>query len=843
MPKVSPLQDSFQSGEFSPLLYGRVTADRYKSALKTCKNYIPTLQGGLTRRAGTKFVSEVKDSSAATRLIRFEFSTTQAYILEFGNQYIRFYKDNAIITNTAVNITGITQANPAVVTAASHGYSNGDRVIITGVLGMVQVNNREFIVANQTTNTFELQTTGAVNVNSTGYTAYASGGTVAEVYEIATSYVTADLFELKFTQSADVLYIVHPDYPPAKLSRTGHTSWTIEDIVFQDGPYLSTNTTSTTLTPSAATGTGITLTASAVTGINNDTGFQTTDVGRIIRLQEGSTWGWVTITARTSTTVVTVTVNATLTNTNAKTNWRLGTWSETTGYPQAVTFHEDRLFLGGPTEYPQRLDGSRSGDYENFAPSDTDGTITDSHAVAFTFNANDVNVIRWFSPDEKGLLVGTVGGEWVVRPSTQSEALSATNVNAKQATSVGSANIEPVRSGKGTIFVQRAARKVREMSYFFDVDGFRSPDVSLLSEHITDPGIVELSYQKTPQSIVWLVRSDGTLLGMTYERDLENLKVGWHRHTLGGTGNAAGDAAEVESVAVIPSADGTRDEAWVAVKRYINGATVRYVEYITKIFEDSDLQRDAFFVDCGLTYDNPLTISGATSANPVVITSTAHGLSDGDKILITGVKGMTELNGNTYLIANSTSNTFELTDLSGTDIDGSAFTTYVSGGEARELVSTISGLTHLEGETIGVMADGAAQPDVTVSGGVVTLSLAAATVHLGYNYNSDGQLLRLEAGSADGTALGKTRRTHRVGMLLHRSLGLQIGFGFTELDTVTFRTSEDPLTRAPALFSGIISENVGADYDYENEFCWRQSQPLPSTILAIAPQMVTQDRG
>lgn len=835
MPKVSPLQDNFSSGEFSPLLYGRVSADRYKSALKTCLNYIPTIQGGLTRRPGTYFVAKTKDSSKQSRLIPFEFSTTQAYILEFGDEYIRFYKDNGIITLTPQAITGITQANPAVVTySGSDTYANGDKVIIDGVVGMTQVNNREFTVANVNAgaNTFELS-----GINSSGFTAYSSGGTVAEIYEIASPYQDTEVFQLKVTQSADVLYICHPTYIPRKLSRTAHTSWTLTGITFLDGPYLTSNTTSTTLNPSAATG-AITINASSTVGINNDQGFLTTDVGRYIRLKEGSTWGYGQITAWVSPTQVSFAVASTLTNTNNKLVWRLGLWSDTTGYPQAVTFHEDRLFFCGPSSYPQRLDGSRSGDYENFAPSDLDGTVTSSHAVGFSLNSNDVNVLRWMTSDEKGLLSGSVGGEWVVRPSSSSEALSPTNITAKKATSFGSANLQPVQVGKSTIFVQRSGRQLREMTYFFDVDGFRCPDVTQLAEHITESGITQIAHQKQPQSLVWCVRSDGVLACMTYERDLDNLRVGWHRHILGGFGDAAESDCIVESVACIPAPDTSRDELWVIVKRYINGATVRYVEYLGKLFENEDLQKDAFFVDSGLTYDVPVTITGATAANPVVITANSHGFSNGDTVLITEVMGMTEINDLTFTVANVAANTFELSG-----IDGTSYSAYISGGEVRKLVTTISGLNHLEGATVSILGDGAVQPDAVVTAGNVTLSVASAVVHVGFSCPADGQMLRIEAGAADGTAMGKTRRTHRVGFLLHRSLGLKIGMNFDELDDVTFRTTNDPMTQAPTLFSGVISETIQSDYDTENEICWRQDQPLPSTILAVMPQMVVQDRG
>lgn len=839
MPKVSALQGNFNTGEMSPLLYGRVDAERYKAGLAICLNYIPTIQGALTRRPGSYFVAAVKTSSKSTRLVSFEFSTTQAYVIEFGNQYFRFFKDEGQIALAATNITAITKASPGVVTSNAHGYSNGDRVVIAGVGGMVQLNNLEYIIAGVTANTYTLTDVLGNAINTTTFTTYNSGGTAEKIYEVASSYLEADLFQLKFTQSADVLYIVHPDYAPRKLSRTGHTSWTLTTITFLDGPYLSTNITATTLTPGAATGSGVTLTASATTGINGNAGFATTDVGRLIRLQQGSVWGYVLITAFTSTTVVTVTVLNTLTNTNAKAVWRLGVWSDTTGYPATVTFHEDRLIFGGAPDSPQRIDGSKSGDYENFAPSAIDGSIADDNALSFTMNATDVNVVRWTASEEKGLLAGTVGGEWVIRPSTIGEALSPTNISAKKSTSYGSADISPVQAGKANLFVQRAGRKIREMTYSFNVDGYSAADITILSEHITQSGLVELAYQKEPQPVMWCVRQDGVLAGLTYDRDLDSVKAAWHRHVIGGYSDAAQSAAQVESVACIPSPDGTRDQVWIIVKRWINGIQRRYIEFFEKIFDDSDLQQNAFFVDGGLTYDNPITITGATKANPVVVTANSHGFSNGDVVLLSKVVGMTELNaGTTYTVANKTSNTFELSG-----IDGSAYGTYVSGGEARKMITTLSGLGHLEGETVSILADGAVQPMQVVTGGAIILTFHAAVVHIGYGYNSDGQMLRLEAGAADGTAMGKTRRTHRVGFLLHNSLGLKIGMSFDALDTLTFRTSADPLSRAPPLVSGIRSETIQCDYDFENQVCWRQDQPLPSTILAVMPQMVTQDRG
>lgn len=672
--KASPIRESFNAGEISPLMAARIRIDKYANALETCVNMIPMVQGGVTRRTGTMFVSEVKQSEKA-RLVPFEFSVTQAYILEFGDQYIRFYKDR-----------GVIESSPGV------------------------------------------------------------------PYEIVTPYVNGDIANLKFTQSADVLYITHPSYEPRKLSRTGHTSWTLSTIDFIDGPYLPTNTTTTTITPSATSGTGITLTASAAT-------FASTDVGRLVRIKHSSTWGYAKITAYTSATVVTADVKSNFGATSASAEWRLGLYCSVNGYPACSMFFEDRLFFAGCTAYPQRIDGSSSSLYENFAPSKTDSTVVDSNAVAFSLNAADVNVIRWMQDDEKGLIVGSVGGEWILRPSSLSQALTPTNVTAKRSTAFGSANVQAVRAGRSSIYIQRAGRKVRELAYVYEVDGFRSPDMTVLSEHISEGGLIQSDYQQEPWSIVWFIRNDGQLIGMTYERDQD--VIGWHRHILGGSYNG-GDAV-VESVACIPTPDGTADEAWIIVKREIDGTARRYVEYITPRF-DADTTTDAFFVDCGLTY------SGVAA-------------------------------------------------------------------------TVISGLTHLEGETVSILADGSTHPDRTVSGGSITLNRSAIKVHVGLAYESDVGTLNIEAGAADGTAQGKTKRIHRVAMRLYKTLGLKFGPSSDKLDTMTFRTSADEMDSPPELFTGDKSINWNGYYETEGKMYFRQDQPLPFTLLGLFPQLVTQDRG
>lgn len=761
MPKVSPIQTDFTSGELSPLAQGRVDLNRYKAGLKKCKNYIPIVQGPLVRRSGSVYVAEVKNSFGIVRLIPFQYSTEQAYILEFGDLYIRFYKDHGQILSLGVP------------------------------------------------------------------------------YELATLYADTELADIQFVQSADVMYLVHYNHPPRKLSRISDTNWTLTDINLLDGPYIKQNVTTTTLTPSATSGSGVTVTASAAAFYGNSN-----DIGRIVRIKNSTHWGYATITASASTTSVTVTVNETFDTTSATTEWRLGVYSPG-NYPSTVCFHEDRLALGACPAFPQRTDLSNTSDYENFAPSDTLGVITANNAITFTLNSEDVDVIEWEKTDERGLVIGTASGEYLCTPSSQGEALSPSNVSVKRTSSVGSKSLQSVRANKSTLFVQRAGRKVIEASYSLSEDGFNPQDLTILSDHITIGGIQEIVFQKEPHPILWARREDGILLGMTFQKNIEGLRAGWHRHQLGGTVHVEPGIiyreppkGRVTSMAVIPSPEGNSEELWLCVQRKINGTQKVYVEYFKTIFKDDDDQSDAFFVDSGLSLDNPVYILSVSLANPALVTTISpHGLSTGDKVIFYRVNETTEINGNRYTVTVLSPTTFTI------PYDSSALPTAGFLGSMRKVVSSVSGLDHLEGETVSILGDGAVLVSQVVTGGAVTLSNPSALVHVGLPYESDAQLLRFEAGSLDGTSQGKTRRIHGIAMHLERTLGLKIGMDFDNLDEVVFRTSADPMNHAPELFSGIDYYRIQSDYNFDNEICIRQDQPLPGTILGVMPQQVTQDRS
>ena len=667
MPRTTLALTSFVSGELGDKLSGRIDFAKYNSGAKQLTNMLIHPQGAATRRVGTQFISEVKTSAKKTRLIPFEFSTVQAYVLEFGDQYMRVYKDKGQVL---------------------------------------------------------------------------SGGSA---FEISTPYLEAELFDLKFAQSADVLYIVHPNRGARKLSRTGHTSWTLTEIEFTDGPYLIANDTATTLTPSATTG-NITITASAST-------FAATDVNRLVRFSNG----YAKITGFTSATVVNATVRDDFDNTSSVTNWKLGAFSDTTGHPSTVSFFEQRLVFAGTDTEPQTLFFSKSGDYENM----TTGTNADD-AMVYTIASNQVNRIRYLK-SVRTLIVGTTGGEFTVSADGTNAAVTPTNVTIKKQSSYGTANVDAITAGNATLFLQKAKRKIRELQYNFDSDGYIAPDLTILNDIVTKSGINEMAYQQEPDSILWCVRDDGIFAGLTYQRS-ENV-VAWHQHKLGGTfgtGTSATGYGVVESVASI-SGELTEDQLWVIVKRTINGATKRYVECFADFDINEETSTDFRFLDSHLTY---------------------------------------------------------------------------SGGST----TTLSGLSHLEGQVVSILADGSTHADKTVSSGSITLDRSVTSAVVGLNYDSVLQTMRIEGGAAEGTAQGKTKRISKVVLRLFETVGAKVGPSLTSLETIPFRTTSSNLGQpVPTLLAGDKEIEFRDDYNTDGFIFVKQDQPLPLTVLAIFPTVVTSD--
>ncbi len=752
MPKASAIQSSFNAGELTPRLRGRVDLDKYKNGCETLTNFIPQIHGPIKKRPGSRFVSVAavndffnQDYPAGLiphpegvpgpiRLIPFEYSTTQAYVMEFYRYNIRFYKDGALVM---------------------------------------------------------------------------SGGSPYTVY---TPYEDIELQDLYYAQSADVVYIAHPNHPPYKLSRFSDTSWTMTEVVFDWPPFNDENTTVTTIVTSGTTGT-VSLTASASL-------FSSSDVGTFVKFEEtiesktdkwlqakaisvgakrvydgslyeavtsgttgnrppihakgdesdgGVTWrylhngsGYVEITSYTSATLVTGDVIKRLpdsASSSGSLRWSEGSWSDNKGHPKTVAFYEDRLWFAGSLDNPQTLWASVSGDYENhYYGSD------DDDALNYTINSQEVNTIEWMMPGTV-LTVGTSGNEFTVRASNINEAVTPTNVKISPHTSYGSAPRKPIRIGNAVLFIQRSLRKIREFTYTFQADNYVAPDLTMLAEHISQDGMYDIAYQQEPSQVLWMPSAEGVVLGMTYEREED--VVAWHKHDLGGINEPNlptmfGRPNSIESITTIPHWDGDQDVVWIVIRRVVDGTVYRYVEYIEKYKTDDY----AFFVDSGITYDGSSTTS-------------------------------------------------------------------------------ITGLAHLIGREVSILADGAVQANQTVPpSGTITLTTAASIVNVGLPIIATVKTMPLDAGAADGTAQGKTKRiTNTTVRLDETGPGLKYGPDTSNMNEYVLRKTGTPMGLAVPLFTGDTEPLPWPDgYDGDAQVTLQHASPTPCTIIAVMPQVHTYDR-
>ena len=774
MARVSVQLTNFTAGELSPRLDGRNDLSKYPSGCKTLENFIVYPHGSAARRSGSQFISEVKTSSKKTRLIPFEFSTTQTYILEFGDQYIRVYKDK----------------------------------------GQVQ-----------------------------------SGGSAVE---ISTPYLEAELFDLKFAQSADVLYICHPNHEVEKLSRTSHTSWTLADVDFTKGPMQDANTTTTTLNPGAtAVGTGVSLAASATTGINSGSGFQSTDVGRFVFLHGG----YAKITGVTDTTNATIEILTTLSASTATENWRLGAFSDTTGHPSCVTFFEQRLVFAGTTNQPQTVFFSKSGDYENM-DANIGGTIADSDAIIYTIASNQVNAIR-FMTATRTLIIGTAGGEFSVSGGGADVAITPTNILIKKQSNHGAANLDALAVGNVTLFMQRARRKMRELAYNFDVDGYIAPDMTILAEHITEGGITQMAYQQEPNQIIWLVRGDGELIGFTYQR--EQQVTAWHRHIFGGKfGEATITVTDFANIAdntkiVLTKSDGTSttfNSATSATSGKFhttssNNQTATNLKTLIDADSDFTATVSTNTVTIKETAPQATGFLTMTTGDTTRLASTDEGKAICESVAVIPTDD-TEYE--VYIIMKRTINgstkryievlnTFDFTETDNTtfnfldsqlDYNGSA-------------VTTISGLSHLEGQTVAILADGATHANKIVSSGEISLDRSATKVKVGLAYTSLLQTMRIDAGARDGTSQSKTKRIYEITIRLFESVGVEVGPDLNNLERIPFRSSANAMDQGITPFTGDKEVEFRGNYETDGFVFVRQTQPLPLTILSLYPRLVTNE--
>jgi hypothetical protein len=874
MPASNKVMVNFSGGEVAPSLFARTDLPLANKVLSHMRNWIAEPQGPARFRPGFKYVHHTRNHNFAW-FIEFQYSDQQSYLLEATEGYFRFYKDEGIILDsTPGTITGITKANPAVVTCAGHGRSTGDEVYIDDVAGMTEVNGRYFTITVLTANTYSLQDAHGNNIDSLNYGAYTSGGTEAKVYEIKTPYLEEDLPYLAFAQSADTMYIMHENYEPRKLTRSAHDSWTLTR-------YASSRTNDQFAADNVTYGsiTGIT---QANPGVISDAAhtFQVDDrvyVSGISGMTELNDRHFKINSVGAGTYTLKNVDSGVATDTSAYTAWTSGgvveliapTRATTMKYPRAVNFTDDaRLGAGGSGDAPETNYFSRSPSSAGAVRYDDMTTGTDaSHAVIFTLAAlrGRVDSVRWLTSTDKYIAIGTYGSIRRLFGDTEASPISPTAVTAKPANSDGVARARPVVDGSTLFYIQRGGQALQAIEYDYQIDGYAPDDKNLVSNHLSTPGLNQLARQVGRPTIIWVVRSDGVLLGLTYKAK-ENI-AGWHQHHLGGGG-------VVETIGIMPR-ENNQDQLWAVVKRTINGNTVRYVEFLTDPpdFPDPiyywtgeegytrdtnrfsnyqwEVAKDAIHLDSALSYDG--SAYGTDAGASLTVGTDAH-VEDTENVVFTASAAVftadmvgREIWG-TYYEDGSGGGRAEITEFtSSTSVKCTIVdefwgenTTYEA-GEWYITATSLSGLDHLEGELVGIIADGAAPEPVAVDGGRITLDQPASKIHAGLSYTGVLRTLPLDQGGVTGPAQNKPKIVSELALRFVDTGPVKYGTDLYHLSELRTSRGNDVTDRSIPLFRGSQKVAYPDSWEADKVVYVVQDNPLPSTLAAIDVFMDTAD--
>lgn len=666
-------------------------------------------------------------------------------------------------------------------------------------------------------------------------------------YEIVTPYAESQLFDLNYTQSADVLTIVHPSHAPRNLSRLAHDNWTLATISFTPSIAAPINLSGTSLPG----GTGdyqnwrYKVTAVIDAEIPQESLPSTDDVVQSFDNEPGAILTWDAVTGADyynvykdnngsgiygfigraeNTTFNDFNITAVKTDTPPTGN---NPFVGANNYPGAVGYYQQRLVFAGSNNKPQTVWMSKTGDFNNFGYAIP---IKDDDSITFTIASRQVNRFRHLLPLRQ-LLGLTTGGEWVIQGADAG--VTPKTVRADVQSYNGSSKIPPIVVNGSAIYIQSRNSVVSSLAYTFESDGFSGEDLTKYSPHFfRGYQLLDWTYQQIPDRLVWAARSDGALLGMTFLP--EEQLIAWHQHHTDGF---------VESVCAI--AEGQEDALYLSVRRTVGGNTVRYLERM-ETRQITDIE-DAFFVDSGLTYDGRNTeptyrlgLSGGTTwGYPEHVTLTATGFGPFNSLYV----------GRTFRLQRDESIVRVKVVSVSTDFVAQVELQEVCPESMRNnssniwalMASSVSGLGHLEGKTVSILTDGDVHPQRVVTGGAIALDYPAAVAHVGLPYAAEMETLEIDIAGGE-TLLDKRKAIPSVSLYLESSRNFWAGPNPSKLyeQKPPYR---EYYNRALPMETGISQLSIPTNWSETGRVYITQPDPLPLTILAIIPDVVIGGKG
>lgn len=798
MADLRAYQPGFTAGILSPSLWSRVDLAKYQTGLRDATNIIVHAHGGASNRPGLEFTGEVKNSSQAARLIPFQFNTEQSYILEFGHNTMRVYKNGAVVlsggspyelttpyaASHVADLTFIQEADVMYICHESYAVQKLGRLAddnwtigavtfaptISAPTGLSAVARYKFRTG--TSNAYQFKVTA---VSSGGQSAASSAVTVTWQYEN---------FDGRFIRiswnpvaGADAYKVYRTD---ASIGIVAETTDTSADMPVGPGTFSGDGTAapSTGGGGAPATPTGVTGTVEfgipyyyKVSAISADTGEESLPSVHDIVSNDMSikgntnTLSWSAVAGASEYYIyrndngafgyIGRSDNTSFVDENITADISVGPqqaynpFSGSGNYPRCATFFEQRLAFASTINEPQAVWLSQSASYENFGYG---SPAKDSDAIEFRIKAKQVNEIRSMIAT-RGLMLLTSGAEWIVTGDGQGSPITPSQIKVDNQGYRGAATVQPIVVGNTVLFAQSRGGVIRDFSYEFTNDAYTGKDLTILARHLFEGrSIRSWAYAQAPQSIVWVVLDDWSLVSLTYMK--EHDVWAWTRHETGAQGR-------FEDVAVV--AEGEEDVPYFLVRRNIGGTWKRYIERLhTRAMTDVT---DAFFVDSGLTY-------------------------------------------------------------------------------AGSAATVMSGLSHLNGEEVVALADGNVVRGLTVSGGSVTLPNAATKVHIGLPMTATMQTLDLDLGAVQGlgTVQGRMKSVAEVTLRVEDTRGIWIGPRDGErtdewLNEYKQRNTE-AWNDAIQLYTGDIRITPQWDWNTHGTVVVKQFDPLPMTVLAVMPDVV-----
>lgn len=810
---TSLIQRSFAGGEIAPALYGRADQAKYATGARQILNFMVQRFGGVTNRAGSKLVRETVGSTAGktTRLRRFVYNAAQTYCLELGNYTLRLTQ-----VGVPVTVSGLTAWN------SGTAYATGELCSYSGV---------NYYAKTGSTNK-------QPDTNPTEWYAMPVDGT----YEIPTPYAHADLRRLQFKQSADVMTLVHPTYPVYELRRYAATKWILAAAVF--APSIAAPG-SVTATPGAAGAVAFGYKVTAVlpdtyeeslgsTAATCNAAIPSTTTPNVVAWaavagaleynvykDANGVYGYIGTARGLSFKDINYLPSVTDTLATPAT-----VFAATGEYPATMAYFQQRACYAGATNTPEKIKMSRTGVYHDFSVS---SPLQDDDAIGFSIAGREVNEVRHLV-DLGKLVVLTSGGEHIITGDGNG-VVTPVAINPQQQGYRGSSTIEPVIIGNSAVFVQARGSIIRDLRYDLQVDGYTGRDLTIFAPHLFDGHqIVAWAFQENPHSVVWVVRDDGVMLGLTYVREHE--VWGWFRVTTDGL------YLDVECVP-----EGDEDAVYLVVQRTINGVARRFMERFASR-RVTDVAVDAFFVDCGGTYDGrntgstTLTLTGGSTwsyTEDLTLVASAGQFIAGDV-------------GNDYVLTVSgvalTVHVTAYTDATHVTVqaakDVPASHRSVATATWSRAVDQITGLSHLEGKTVAILSDGNVvtngydDPAIVVSGGTVTLPTPGSVVHVGLPYMADLETLDWENPQGE-TLTDKQKLVQGVTLLVQDTRGGFAGVDADHLFEIKQRAGENyGVPTAP--HTGTFAMTVSGTWGEKGRVLIRQRDPLPMTLLAVIPR-------